>query len=55
MQKWEEVFKLTSGNLSVQKDRRNNGVKIVNFVTSKNWLKHDIPAPKHSYVHLDLS
>jgi len=39
MQKWGESVKSTSGNWSVQKDRHDNGVRIVNFVTPKNLLR----------------
>jgi hypothetical protein len=53
----ENIFKPTNGNESLHLDSNNNDVRIVNFATSKNLVvkKHDVPAPKHSQVHLDLS
>jgi len=32
----EDIFKPTFGNESLYQDRNDNGVRIVNFVTSKN-------------------
>jgi len=32
----ENIFKPTTGNESLHQDRNDNGVKIVNFATSKN-------------------
>ena len=39
---WKEnIFKLTIGNDSLHKDSNDNGVRIVNFATSKNLVvKH---------------
>ena len=34
----ENIFNLTIGNESVHQDCSNNGVRRVNFATSKNWL-----------------
>jgi len=31
----EHIFKLTIGNESLQQDRNDNGIRIVNFATSK--------------------
>jgi hypothetical protein len=39
MQKWRESFKLTGRKRSVQKDRYDNGVRTVKFVTSKYLLR----------------
>ena len=37
MLKWREnIFKLTIGNESLHQDSNDNGVRIVNFATSKN-------------------
>jgi hypothetical protein len=40
MQKFgrEDVFKLTIGNDSLHQECNNNGVRIVNFTTSKNLV-----------------
>jgi len=40
----EDVSKPTNGNESLQHNRNDNGIRIINFATSK----HDVPAPKHS-------
>jgi hypothetical protein len=42
----ENVFKPTVGNENLHQNSNDNGVRIVNFATSKN-LEHDVPAPKH--------
>jgi len=34
----ENIFKLTTGNDSLHQDSNNNGVRIVNFATSKNLV-----------------
>ena len=34
----ENIFKLTIGNESLHQDSNDNGVKIINFATSKIWL-----------------
>jgi len=39
MQKWVEyIFKPTIGNESLHKGSNDNGVRMVNFVTSKNLV-----------------
>ena len=40
----EDTFKPTFGNESLQQDRNDNGIRIINLASSK----HDVPAPKHS-------
>ena len=40
----ENIFKPTIGNESLYQDSNDNGVRIVNFATSKNL----VPSPKHS-------
>ena len=35
----ENIFKLTIGNDSLHRDSNDNGVRIVNFATSKNFVK----------------
>jgi hypothetical protein len=44
----DDIFKPTSGNESVHHDYNDNGVRIVNFATSKNVVvkSKDVPAPK---------
>jgi hypothetical protein len=34
----EDIFKLTIGNVNLHKINNNNGVRIVNFATSKNLI-----------------
>jgi hypothetical protein len=34
----ENIFKLTIGNESLHQDSNDNGVRIINFVTSKNLV-----------------
>jgi len=34
----ENIFKPTTGNESLHQDSNDNGVRIVNFATSKNWV-----------------
>jgi hypothetical protein len=48
----EDIFKPIIGNDSLNQYGKNNGVRIVNFVTLKNLvIKHEVPAPN---IHLDL-
>ena len=46
----ENIFKPTVGQKSLHKDSNDNGVRIVNFATSKNLVvkEHDVPSPEHS-------
>ena len=46
----EDIFKPTVGNESLHQDRNDNGVRIVNFATSKNLVVKStmFPAPKYS-------
>jgi len=44
----ENIFKPTTGNEKLRQDSNDNGVRIVNFATSKNLVEHDVPPPKHS-------
>jgi hypothetical protein len=45
----ENIFKPTNENESLHKNSNDNGVRIVNFATSKNVVvKHDVPTPKYS-------
>jgi len=52
----QNTFKSTIGNESTS-GQYDNGVRITKCATSKksSCLEHDVPTPKHSYVHLDLS
>ena len=43
----EKIFKPTIGNESLHQYSNDNGVRIVNFATSKN-LVVNVPPPKHS-------
>ena len=43
----ENIFKLTIGNKSPHQDSNYNGVRIVNFATSKNPVVV-VPALRHS-------
>ena len=44
----ENIFKPTIGNESLQQDTNDNGVRIVNFATSKNLVvKSKMFSPKH--------
>ena len=51
MQKWgrENIFKPTIGNESLHQDSNDNGVRIVNFATSKNLVLKSTMFP-----HLDI-
>jgi len=53
----ENIFKPTIGNDSLHKESNDNGVRTVNFATSKNLAVkvYYAPALKHLYIHLDLS
>ena len=53
----EKIIKPTVGNESLHQYSNDHGVRIVNFVTSKNLLIRSTKflPPKHSYVHQDLS
>jgi hypothetical protein len=44
----EDSFKPTIGNESVHEDSNDNGVRVVNFATSKNLAVKVVPAPKYS-------
>jgi len=46
----ENIFKLTIGNESLYQDSNNNGVKIVNFATSKNLVVKSTMFP-HRNIH----
>jgi len=51
----EIIFKPSIWNESLHEDSNDNDVRIVNFELKKSICQeHDIPTPKHSYVHLDL-
>ena len=53
----ENIFKPTIGNESLYHDSNDNGVRIVNLCNIKksSCYEYDVPAPRHSYVRLDLS
>jgi hypothetical protein len=53
----EDIFKPTIGNESPHEISDDNGVRVVNFATSKILVvkKHHVPSSQHSYMHLDLS
>ena len=46
----KNIFKPTIGNESLHQGSIDNGVRIVNFATSKNLVleEHNVPAPSHS-------
>ena len=46
----ESIYKPTVKNESIHQDSNDNGIRIVNFATSKSLdvKEHDVPAPKHS-------
>ena len=44
----ENIFKPTIGNEDLHQDSNENGVRIVNFATSKNLVVKGTIAPKHS-------
>jgi len=46
----ENIFKLTSGNVSLHQDSNNNGGRIVNFSTSKNLVVRSTMF-LHSVIH----
>jgi hypothetical protein len=51
----QDVFKPTIGNESLPQDSNNNGVRRVNCRIKKaSHLGHDVPAHKHSQIHLKL-
>jgi len=52
----ENIFKPTTGNKRLQQDSIDNGVRIVNFATSKNLVVKSKMFP-HQDIHkyLDLS
>ena len=54
----ENIFKPTIGNESLHQDSNDNGVRIVNFVTSKNLLVKSTMFPhrnlhKHTWASSD--
>jgi len=48
----ENIFKPTTGNESLHQDSNDNGVRIVNFATSKNLVKSTMFP--HQNIHLDF-
>jgi len=42
----ENIFKLTIGNESLHQDSNDNGVKIINFATSKNLVVKSTMVPQ---------
>jgi len=46
----ENIFKPTTGNDSLHKDSNDNGVRMVNFATSKNLVVKSIMFP-HRNIH----
>ena len=45
----ERIFKPTIGQESLLQDSNDNGVRLVNFATSKIWLlRHDVPSSEQS-------
>jgi hypothetical protein len=50
----ENIFKPTIGNESLHEDNNDNGVRIVNFATSKNLVVKGIMSHQDIDVYLDL-
>jgi hypothetical protein len=46
----KEIFKLTTGNGSSHKIRKHNGVRVINFSTSKNLVVKSTLSP-HCSIH----
>jgi hypothetical protein len=53
----QDIFKPTIGNESLHEDSNDNGVRVLNFATSKNLVvkKYNVSVQKHSEIHPDLS
>jgi hypothetical protein len=47
---WEIIFKLTIGNESLHEISNDNGVRVVNFATSKNFFAKSTMFP-HRKIH----
>jgi hypothetical protein len=47
----EDTFKPTIGNKSLHEDSNDNGVRVVNFATSKNLVVKSTMFP-HRYIHI---
>ena len=46
----ENIFKPTIGNESLHKDSNDNGVRIVNFATSKNLVVKSTMFPHRTFI-----
>ena len=46
----ENIFKPTNGNKSLHKDSNDNGIRVVNFATSKNLVAKSTMFP-HRNIH----
>jgi len=46
----ENIFKPTIGNESLHQDSNDNGVRLVNFATSKNWLLRARCSPTVTFI-----
>jgi hypothetical protein len=54
----EDIFKLTIGNESLHEISNDNGIRLVNFYTSKNLRVKSTMFPHHNihkYTYLDIS
>jgi uncharacterized Zn-finger protein len=52
----EDIFKPTIWNETSHEISNDNGVRVVNFATSKNSCqKHHVPPSQHPEIYLDLS
>jgi hypothetical protein len=51
----ENIFKPTIGNASQHQDSNDNGVRIMNLATSKNWVVKRMMFPYQNISTLDLS
>jgi hypothetical protein len=52
----EDIFKPTNGNESLHEISNYNGVRLVNFATSKNRSQnYDVPTSQHPKIYLDVS
>jgi hypothetical protein len=51
----EDIFKPTIGNESLHETSNDNGIRVVNFATSKNRVVMSTMFPHYKIHHLDFS